>query len=76
MKALAADLGFDSVDALADGVEDLMRSMHMPVRLHELGVKESDLEHITKVGLGAAIIQLTPAVMNEETVYKLLRSIL
>lgn len=76
MKALAAYLGFSSVDALADGVEDLMHSMHMPVRLHELGVKESDLEHITKVGLGAAIIQLTPAVMNEETVYKLLRSIL
>ena len=76
MKALAAYLGFSSVDALADGVEDLMHSMHMPIRLHELGVKESDLEHITKVGLGAAIIQLTPAVMNEETVYKLLRSIL
>lgn len=76
MKVLAAYLGFDSIDALADGVEALMRSMHMPVRLREIGVKESDLEHIAKVGLGAAIIQLTPAVMNEETVYHLLKSII
>lgn len=76
MKALAAYLGYDSVDALSKGVEDLMRSMNMPVRLHEIGVQESDLEHITEVGLGAAIIQLTPAVMNKDTVYALLKSIL
>lgn len=76
MTALAAYLGFDSVDALADAVEELMKSMNMPVRLHEIGVKESDLEHIAEVGLSAAIIQLTPAVMNKETVYKLLKSIL
>lgn len=76
MAELAHYLGYADVQALAEGVEALMVSMKMPVRLHELGVKESDLEHITKVGLGAAIIQLTPAVMNEETVYALLKSIL
>jgi len=76
MLDLAMYLGFGSVAELADGVESLMKSMKMPVRLHELGVKESDLEHITEVGLGAAIIQLTPAVMNKDTVYKLLHSIL
>ena len=46
------------------------------MRLHELGVKEEDIEHIAQVGLGAAIIQLTPATMNQETVSALLRSIL
>ena len=53
-----------------------MESMGMPTRLGQLGVREENLEHITKVGLGAAIIQLTPAVMNEQTVYALLKSIL
>lgn len=74
--ALAKALGYNSIDALADAVEALMVSMKMPVRLHELGVKEEDIEHIAQVGLGAAIIQLTPATMNQETVSTLLRSIL
>ena len=76
VSALAAELGFSSIDALADGVENLMRSMNMPVRLHELGVKESDIDHLAQVGLTAAIIQLTPATMNQDTVSALLRSIL
>ena len=53
-----------------------MRSMKMPVRLRELGVREADIPHIAEVGLTAAIIQLTPAEMNQETVEALLRSIL
>jgi len=76
MEVLSRYLGFKDTLALADGVEALMRSMKMPVRLHEIGVKEEDIPHIAKVGLTAAIIQLTPAVMNEETVSELLRSIL
>lgn len=76
MLALAAYLGYESVELLADTVEELMVSMNMPVRLSQIGVKESDLKHIAQVGLGAAIIQLTPAVMNEDTVYDLLKSIL
>ncbi len=76
MQALINYLGFESIDKFANGIEELMRSMNMPVRLSQIGVKEEDLKHITEVGLGAAIIQLTPAVMNEETVYALLKSIL
>lgn len=76
MKKLAAFLGFGSVEELADGIEKLMVSMNMPVRLHEIGVAEKDLDHITEVGLGAAIIQLTPAKMDHDTVYALLKSIL
>jgi alcohol dehydrogenase len=76
MLYLVTYLGYDSIEAFADEVEALMVSMKMPVRLSELGVKEEDLEHITEVGLGAAIIQLTPAVMNKETVHELLVSIL
>ncbi len=76
MELLAAYLGYGSIEAFADAVEALMVSMKMPVRLSELGVKEPDLEHIVEVGLSAAIIQLTPAVMNRDTVYSLLESIL
>lgn len=76
MEFLAAYLGYSSIAAMADAIETLMVSMNMPVRLSELGVKESDLEHITEVGLGVAIIMLTPAVMNKDTVYELLKSIL
>jgi alcohol dehydrogenase len=76
MMSLAHYLGYGSIEKLADAIEELMQSMKMPVRLHEIGVKESDISHITEVGLGAAIIQLTPATMNKETVSKLLLSIL
>lgn len=76
MQRLSAYLGFADTDALADGVEALMRSMNMPVRLHELGVTEADIPHIAAVGLTAGIIQLTPAEMNQNTVEALLRSIL
>ena len=76
LTVLANYLGYADVAALADAVEALMERMQMPTRLHQLGVQESDLDHLTEVGLGAAIIQLTPAVMNRETVRALLASIL
>lgn len=76
MDRLCAALGYESIPQFADAVEALMVSMNMPTRLSQLGVQEDALEHIAQVGLGAAIIQLTPAVMNQETVTALLRSIL
>ena len=76
MAALCQALGYADTTALADAVEALMVSMNMPVRLSQLGVKEENLDHITEVGLGAAIIQLTPAAMNHDTVRALLKSIL
>ncbi|MCI1722281.1 MAG: iron-containing alcohol dehydrogenase family protein [Lachnospiraceae bacterium] len=76
MQALAKFLGYRSVAALAKGVEALMKSMNMPLRLHEIGVKKDAIPHIATVGLGAAIIQLTPAEMNQKTVEALLTSIL
>ena len=76
MERLCRALGYDSTSVLADAVEALMVSMEMPTRLSQIGVKESDLDHITEVGLSAAIIQLTPAVMNRETVRALLASYL
>lgn len=75
MMELINFLGYQSIEEFADAIENLMKSMRMPVRLHEIGVKETDLEHITEVGLSAAIIQLTPATMNKETLYQLLHSI-
>ncbi len=76
MERLCAALGYAGIEELAAGVESLMVSMDMPVRLSQLGVREDALEHIAQVGLGAAIIQLTPAVMDQGTVTALLRSIL
>jgi len=76
MAALCAALGYAHTDEMAQEIENLMISMNMPVRLSQIGVKEEALDHITQVGLGAAIIKLTPATMNEETVKELLRAIL
>ena len=76
MDKLCRELGYADTAAMADAVEALMVSMKMPVRLSQLGVKEESLDHITEVGLGAAIIQLTPATMNHDTVRALLKSIL
>ena len=76
MQQLCNYLGYPDAEALADGVEELMKSMGMPVRLSQIGVREENLTHIAQVGLSAAIIRLTPAVMNEQTVTELLRSIL
>lgn len=76
MLVLANYLGYPTVEAFADAVEALMGSMKMPLRLHELGITEADIPHITQVALTAQIIQLTPATMNTETVDRLLRSIL
>lgn len=76
MQTLAGYLGYETVEAFADAVEALMADMKMPLRLHELGVRESDIDHITETALSAAIIQLTPASMNFDTVSELLRSIL
>ena len=54
-----------------------MAEIGLPTRLSELGVQESDLQHIAEVGMGAAAqMQLTPAVMTQDTVYRLLHSIL
>ncbi len=75
MEALAAFLGHGSVVGLADFVERLMESMGLPVRIGQLGIRREELPHIAQVGLNAAIIQLTPAVMNQETVLALLESI-
>lgn len=76
MESLASCLGFVSVEELAQQVEQLMSSMNMATRLSQLGIKEEDLEDISETGLNAAIIHLTPAVMNKETVCELLRTIL
>ena len=48
----------------------MLKSMGMPVRLYQIGVREEAIEHIAQVGLSTAIIQMTPAVMNEKTVYE------
>jgi len=75
MWTLCAYLGCKDTDALAETVEKLMTDMHMPVRLRELGVRREDITHISKTALTAAIIQLTPAEMNQGTVETLLQSI-
>lgn len=76
MQALAAYLGYASAAELAAAVEQLMNDIGLATSLSQLGVQDSDLEHITEVGLGAAIIHLTPAKMDSKSVYELLRSIL
>ena len=54
-----------------------MVGLGMPVRLSQLGVTDADIEHIAAAGMGAAAqMQLTPATMTQETLCRLLRTIL
>ena len=77
MQALAQFLGYADVQALADGIEQLMVGLGMPVRLSQLGVTDADIEHIAAAGMGAAAqMQLTPATMTQETLCRLLGTIL
>lgn len=76
MEVLAKFLGFLSVEELAQSIYELMSRMNMPLRLSDLGVEEKDISHIAEVGLKAQIIQLTPAIMTQETVEELLLSYL
>lgn len=75
-ESLARFLGDCSVEDLADRVERLMESMDMATRLNQFGITSADIEHIAEVGLSAAIIHLTPAKMDQETVCRLLGTIL
>ncbi len=76
MLKLCNYLGFNDVEAFADHINNLMEKMSIPTKLSQLGVKKEDIPHIAEVGLSAAIIQLTPATMNQQTVERLLNSIL
>lgn len=76
MKNLAGTLGFDTVNELASAVEGLLKTVQMPVRLHELGAKREELLEIAKEAMNFyPQLSLTPAAMNEQTVLNLLNSI-
>lgn len=76
MQTLAEALGYIDVEALADGVCDLMRSLEMPVALREIGAKAEELSGIAKDAMNYyPQLSLTPAFMTEVTVFDLLKSI-
>lgn len=76
MQTLAEALGYIDVEALADGVCDLMRSLEMPVALRKIGAKAEELSGIVKDAMNYyPQLSLTPAVMTEETVLDLLKSV-
>ncbi len=69
-------LGYKDIDEFSQSITDLMNYMKVPTRLSQLGVKESDLDNITTIGMKPALINLTPAKMTYDKVYNLLKSIL
>ncbi len=76
MQLLAQHLGFDDIPSLADGIQTLMQQLGMRTKLSQAGVTQEDIDRIADVGLEAAIIHLSPAEMNKQTVTALLQSIL
>lgn len=76
MRRLAKDLGYVSIESLADGVEELLKNLHMPTRLKEIGTGEQEMENIVKEAMNYyPQLALTPVVITEETLSELLHSI-
>ena len=76
MVRLAKELGYESVNSLADGVEELLGNLHMPTRLRDIGAEEKDLKGIAKEAMNYyPQLALTPAVITEESLLCLLQSI-
>lgn len=76
MVRLAKELGYESVNSLADGVEELLGNLHMPTRLRDIGEEEKDLKGIAKEAMNYyPQLALTPAVITEESLLCLLQSI-
>lgn len=76
MKRLAGNLGYADVESLADGVEELLKSLHMPTRLREIGAGEQELEDIAREAMNYyPQLALTPAVITLESLSDMLHSI-
>jgi alcohol dehydrogenase len=76
MDYLMTILGYDSIDAFVERLGSVMTNIGLQTRLSELGVKETDLDHIVDVSMKAALINFTPVKVTRENLYILLKSIL
>lgn len=76
MDYLFSVLGFDSMEAFVTRVESLMIAINLPIKLSALNVKESDLKNIIEIAMKVPLIHFTPGTINEEILYRLLKSII
>ncbi|MGI6004499.1 MAG: iron-containing alcohol dehydrogenase [Christensenellales bacterium] len=76
MQHLVDFLGFDSVEALADHVHDLMAGMNLPLKLSEVGVTRGDFEKIAESALSMTVmIERTPAQMDKASIMAVLEEL-
>lgn len=77
MMMLERELGYANQYEFADAIEALLQSVHMPIRLSQLGVKKSDVDKIVHTALKSKKqLDLSPAVMDENRLRQLINSIL
>ena len=76
MNQLLYMLNIASMEDFVSKVETIMKKIGLPTRLSELNVKEEDLERIVKISMKAPLIAFTPAKIDAEILYNLLKSIL
>ncbi len=76
LDVLIKRFNYKDINDFSNSIESLMNDMGVPTRLSQIGVKESDLDRITDIGMMAPLIDFTPANMTKEVVHHLLKSIL
>jgi alcohol dehydrogenase len=69
-------LGYNSIDNFANEIEKLLQRIGLPTTLGELNITEDDLGHIVDVSMKAPLIAFSPVKLDNENLYKLLKSIL
>lgn len=72
---VAQALGAPSAEAGGDRVHKLMGEVGVPVRLHDVGVKESDLDRITELALADGSVLFNPRQPSAEELRALLQKI-
>ncbi len=76
MDDLVAALGIENIDMFVKRITQILENIGMPMKLRQLGIVESDLEHIVDISMQAPAINFTPIKITKENLYALLKSIL
>ena len=75
-KVLLNNLGFRTMNELADAVECLKEKLHLPVRLRDLGIRQADLSTIVANGFRPDRINNNPRAITASDFKRMLKEIL
>lgn len=76
MNALVKTVGFESPEAFACRVEEIMDETGISRRLSDYGIKDSDLDMLAELGASALVTKNSPVQLSKQDVYDTLLAIL